>query len=99
MRKKVVMWSLVLLSFIVFVAYMIVVTICCGACVQAQEPTAVWYDSTGLIVELKEKYGGTMVDTCTVLMIRDDVYYTTHRDGTGGTYPMANYSARIVRIK
>jgi len=78
----------------------ILLLILCVVWVVSADNPYVWYDSLGLVVELKEKYGGTITDTCTVLTIKDDMYITTHRDGLGGTYPLANYSAKIIgRVK
>lgn len=61
------------------------------------EDSFVWFDSTGMVVELKEKYGGTTMDTCTVLTIKNETYFTTHRNGPGNTYPLANWSVTNIK--
>ncbi|MBD3390496.1 MAG: hypothetical protein GF418_00620, partial [Chitinivibrionales bacterium] len=53
-------------------------------------------DSEGLIVEVKEKYGGIVVDTCTVVMLHDRQFVVVNREGGSGWFPASFHSVRIV---
>lgn len=53
-------------------------------------------DSVGLIVEVKEKYGGLIFDTCTVIMLFDNQFVLVHREGSTGWYPTSFHSIRLL---
>ncbi len=53
-------------------------------------------DSNGLVVEVKEKYGITIVDTCTVVMNYNGQFVLVRRDGTSAWYPTSFHSIKIV---
>lgn len=61
---------------------------------RAQETIA--KDSTGMIVEVKEKYGGVLYDTCTVVMYFEDSFVLVKRSGRTGWYPSSFHSVRIL---
>ena len=56
-------------------------------------------DSAGLIVEVKEKYGGINYDTCTIVMKYDGDFITVHRNGTTSRYPACFHSIKIYKRK
>jgi hypothetical protein len=57
-------------------------------------------DSSGIAVELREKYGPVVYDTGTVIMIYDNCFVITHRDGLTAWYPVGNYAvSKITKIK
>jgi hypothetical protein len=57
-------------------------------------------DTGGIAVELREKYGPVVYDTGTVIMIYDDCFVITHRDGLTSWYPVGNYAvSKITKIK
>lgn len=57
-------------------------------------------DSCGIIVEFREKYGPVVHDTGTVVMVRDNCWVITHRDGCTTWYPIVNYAiSRITKLK
>ena len=53
-------------------------------------------DSNGLVVEIKEKYGITVVDTCTVVMNYNGNFVLVRKDGTSSWYPTSFHSIKIV---
>ena len=53
-------------------------------------------DTAGVVVTLKEKYGWTVTDTCTVLMEHEGQYVTVHRDRPSAYYPMGNWAVVYV---
>jgi hypothetical protein len=53
-------------------------------------------DSNGLIIELKEKYGGYATDTCTAVMLMNGNFIVVHRDGVAGYFPESFHSIRIL---
>jgi hypothetical protein len=61
-----------------------------------QETEIIGADSTGMIVELREKYGPVIYDTCTVLCTYKNYFVCTGKDETAW-YPIANYSAKIIK--
>ena len=58
----------------------------------AQECSVIAQDSAGLIVVLKEKYGGYVTDTATAVSKYAGCFILTRRDGGGGWYPMVNWA-------
>lgn len=57
-------------------------------------------DTAGLVVEVKEKYGGLLIDTATVLMYHDGQFVLVKRDGLSGWFPASFHSVRVLeRIK
>jgi hypothetical protein len=57
-------------------------------------------DTSGIAVELREKYGPVVYDTGTVIMIYDNCFVITHRDGLTSWYPVGNYAvSKITKIK
>ncbi len=61
------------------------------------QQTVIAKDSNGLIVEIKEKYGGYVIDTCTVVMNYKGKFVLIHKDGTSAWYPASFHSIRIVK--
>ena len=53
-------------------------------------------DSTGLIVEVKEKYGGLIIDTCSVVMLHNNQFVLVKKEGSTGWFPASFHSVRIV---
>ena len=53
-------------------------------------------DSVGLVVEVKEKYGGRRIDTCTVVSLYAGQYVLTRRDGRSDWYPTSWHSVRVI---
>jgi hypothetical protein len=62
--------------------------------VEKNNPVMIAYDSNGIYVQLREKYGPIINDTCTVLSRTDDCFICTHRDGPIAVYPACNYSVQ-----
>ena len=58
----------------------------------ANNPQAIAADSVGLIVTLKEKYGGYYTDTATVVMIRDGAIWLTHKSFPTTVYSLTNWA-------
>ena len=54
------------------------------------------YDK-GVLVELKEKYGNISRIRCNVLYEKDNTFYLSDKDGLIGSFPKANYSAKIIK--
>ena len=71
------------------IACLTVLTFC-----QAQEVIA--KDSLGMIVEVKEKYGGLLYDTCTVVMYYSGQFVLVKKTGRTGWYPASFHSVRIL---
>ena len=46
----------------------------------------------GIVIQMKEKYGGVHYDTCTVLTLKDGQYYATHYDKPTTVYNAINYT-------
>ena len=61
--------------------------------------TVIAADSTGLIVRIKEKYGPTHCDTCTVLMEHPNEYICVKKDGYPVRYPIGNVSKVTIEKK
>jgi hypothetical protein len=59
--------------------------------------TEIAKDSCGVIVELREKYGPTIVDTGTVLMVYDNNFVLTKFNQPAAWYPVANYAVTKTR--
>jgi hypothetical protein len=53
-------------------------------------------DSIGLVVEIREQYSTTMIDTCTVVMVHDGSFYIVKKTGLPGVYPVARHSVKIL---
>jgi len=53
-------------------------------------------DSNGIIVEVKEKYGGNFVDTCTVVMHQNGQSVLVKPEGAIGWFPSSFHSVRII---
>lgn len=53
-------------------------------------------DSNGLVVEIKEKYGGWRVDTVTVVMLYKGYFVLVRRDGSSSWLPASFNSIHIV---
>jgi hypothetical protein len=52
-------------------------------------------DSNGLIIEIKEKYGGSVFDTCTVVMKMGGNFIVVHKEGIAGYFPESFHSIRV----
>lgn len=68
---------------------------CAGVSAGGDDCDVIARDSLGLVVELKEKYGAAILDSCTVVMRCGDEYITVHRSGPSGHYPVANWSLPV----
>lgn len=55
------------------------------------------YDSIGLIINVREKYGPTFLDTGNVLFEHNSDLVLSTKNGIKSIYPKANYSITIVR--
>ncbi len=53
-------------------------------------------DSAGLVVEVKEKYGGRITDTCTVVMLHQNQFVLVKRDGNSAWFPSSFHSVRVL---
>jgi hypothetical protein len=62
-----------------------------------QAQTLVAKDSNGLVVEIKEKYGGWRVDTVTVVMLYKGNFVLVRRDGSTSWLPASFNSINIVK--
>jgi hypothetical protein len=51
-------------------------------------------DSTGLLVEIKEKYGPTTYDSGTVLIIYNGFFVLSKRNNPSNYYPCCNYAVK-----
>jgi hypothetical protein len=63
--------------------------------IEAQQ-AVICQDSAGVIVEIKEKYGSLIVDTCTVVMFHEGQFVLVKRSGATGWFPSAFHSIRII---
>jgi len=63
----------------------------------AEEDQLIARDSNGVVVVVKEKYGGATVDTCTVVILHDGKFVLVHRNGTSAWYPTDFHSVKVVR--
>ena len=62
----------------------------------AKNPIWIAHDyENGVIVEIREKYGPTITDTCNVVCIIDDCFYLSTKDGVKRILPKSNYSITI----
>ncbi len=75
---------------------MLIILLCAKHC-NCQQLIA--KDSNGLIVEIKEKYGNVIYDSCTIIMKHDGDFVVIHRDGTVGRYPETFHSLRVWKRK
>jgi hypothetical protein len=56
-------------------------------------------DSCGIAVELREKYGPVVYDTGTVIMLYENCFVITKRDGASSWYPVGNYAvSKITKL-
>jgi hypothetical protein len=53
-------------------------------------------DSNGLVVEVKEKYGGLLLDTATVVMLHQGQFVLVKKEGGTGWYPSSFHSVRVL---
>lgn len=57
------------------------------------------FDSSGVAVELKEKYGGFFYDTGTVVWRSSGVISVTHRERPASFYPECNFAVtNIIKL-
>ena len=61
-----------------------------------EENQLVARDSNGLIIEVKEKYGGTIIDTCTAVIFHQGNFVVIHREGVSAWFPSAFHSVRVL---
>ena len=54
-------------------------------------------DKEGLVVKIKEKYGGIFVDTCTVVMHYKGNFVLVRKDGRTSWYPASFHSLKIIK--
>lgn len=66
-----------------------------AAAVRSQSVIA--QDSAGLVVEVKEKYGGILMDTCTVVLIHGGMFVLVKRTGESRWFPTSFHSVRIIK--
>lgn len=66
-----------------------------GLCYATEPPEVLKADSSGIIVELREKYGPVIYDTGTVILIYKNNFIVTKKSGTAW-YPKENYSCKIL---
>ena len=62
-----------------------------------QTPQVLAKDTTGVVVQVKEKYGTHLTDTCTVVMLVKNQFVLVHREGVSSWYPTSFHSVKIVR--
>ena len=60
----------------------------------AQEVIAA--DTLGMVVQIREKYGPTLTDTCTVLMYHAGQFVLVKKDGLSGWFPASFHSVRVM---
>lgn len=56
-------------------------------------------DTNGVIVEVKEKYGGILLDTCTVVIVNGDCFVLVHRNRPASYFPVSFHSIRCWYLK
>lgn len=77
-------------------AMIILLILCKNTASWAQAKVIAKNKDGGVIVAIKEKYGGTVYDTCTVVMRMANSFVLVHREGVSGWYPISFHSIRIV---
>ena len=56
-------------------------------------------DTSGLIVTMKEKYGGWIIDSsCTAVVVFNRMFILVHKDKSSSWFSVDNYSIQIGRI-
>ena len=53
-------------------------------------------DSNGIVIEIKEKYGGTIIDTATAVIYHEGNFVVIHREGVAAWYPSSFHSVRVL---
>ena len=70
-----------------------------AAALSADNPQVIAADSAGLVVTLKEKYGGYRTDTATVVTVRDGEIWLTHKSCPTTVYSLTNWAViTIMRL-
>jgi len=67
--------------------------------IEASQPVVIAQDSLGLEVQIKEKYGPTIIDSGTVLMLWKNNFILLKRSGVRSWYPVANHSVKVLERK
>jgi hypothetical protein len=62
--------------------------------VSAQDTIA--QDTVGLVVEVKEKYGALLLDTCNILMLKDNQFVLVKKSLPSAWFPTSFHSVRVV---
>ena len=64
--------------------------------VAAEPNNLVAKDSNGIVVEIKEKYGVTVLDTATAVIYHEGNFVVIHREGVAAWYPASFHSVRVL---
>ena len=64
---------------------------------ESTAPQVIAADSNGVVVQVKEKYGSYVIDTCTVVMLMEGQFVLVHREGGSGWYPSSFHSVQVLR--
>ena len=69
-----------------------------GACIaqDTRSVSVIAQDTAGLVVEVKEKYGGVLIDTGTVLMYHTGQFVLTKKNGLSDWFPASFHSVRVL---
>ena len=74
----------------------LLIPIICACTIHASEPICIAKDSTGMIVQLKEKYGMQSTECCKVIMKCESNFVLTKGDNKSSWYPCENFSLKIL---
>ena len=65
----------------------------------AEEATAnsvLFKDSNGMVVDIKEQYSGSIIDTCTIVFLLNGNFVIVHRNKPASFFPQNRHSVRVI---
>lgn len=74
----------------------ITMAVAASALAQTADREVIAQDTAGVVVIVKEQYGGTVLDTCTVVMVYQNSFVLVHRNTGASWYPVAFNSISVV---
>ena len=78
-------------------ALVIIALFAVTAFAESKGPQVIAADSNGVVVQVKEKYGSYVIDTCTVVMLTEGQFVLVHREGGSGWYPTSFHSVQVLQ--
>jgi hypothetical protein len=77
-------------------ALVIIALVAASAFAEKNAPQVIAADSNGVVVQVKEKYGSYVLDTCTVVMLMKGQFVLVHREGGSSWYPTSFHSVQVL---